>query len=63
MVEFLREVALENGAAYWDMYRVMGGEGAMRKWVKQSPPLAGADYIHFSRKTSSCGCQLLLQGP
>ena len=22
----------------------------MRKWVKQSPPLAGADYIHFSRR-------------
>lgn len=49
-IEFLREVALENGAAYWDMYRVMGGEGSMRKWVKQSPPLAGADYIHFSRR-------------
>lgn len=47
-VEALREVALQNGAAYWDMYRVMGGEGAMHKWVKQS--LAGADYIHFSRK-------------
>ena len=46
----LREVALENGAAYWDMYRVMGGEGSMRSWVKQSPPLAGADYIHFSRR-------------
>ncbi|MBR2057479.1 MAG: hypothetical protein IJ982_00875, partial [Fibrobacter sp.] len=27
-----------------------GGEGSMRKWVKQSPPLAGADYIHFSRR-------------
>jgi lysophospholipase L1-like esterase len=49
-IETLREVALENGAAYWDMYRVMGGEGSMRSWVKQSPPLAGADYIHFSRK-------------
>ena len=22
----------------------------MRSWVKQSPPLAGADYIHFSRR-------------
>jgi len=49
-IEALREVALENGAAYWDMYRVMGGEGSMRKWVKQSPALAGADYIHFSRR-------------
>ena len=48
--QMLREIALENGLAYWDMYRVMGGEGSMRKWVKQSPPLAGADYIHFSRR-------------
>ncbi|MBR5413971.1 MAG: hypothetical protein IK114_13190 [Fibrobacter sp.] len=48
--QMLREIALENGLAYWDMFRVMGGEGSMRKWVKQSPPLAGADYIHFSRR-------------
>ena len=49
-IQTLREVALENGVAYWDMFRVMGGAGSMHKWVKQSPPLAGADYIHFSRK-------------
>ena len=49
-IQMLREIALENGLAYWDMFRVMGGEGSMRKWVKQSPPLAGADYIHFSRR-------------
>ena len=49
-IQMLREIALENGLAYWDMFRVMGGEGSMRKWVKQTPPLAGADYIHFSRR-------------
>ncbi len=44
----LKQVALENGAAYWDMFEAMGGENSMPVWVKSS--LAGADYIHFSSK-------------
>ena len=31
-IKTLREVALENGAAYWDMHRVMGGNGYMREY-------------------------------
>jgi hypothetical protein len=46
----LREVALENGLAYWDMNRVMGGEGSMSKWVKRNPPLGFTDHIHFTRR-------------
>ena len=42
----LQEAALENGAAYWDMYHVMGGENSMIHWVRSG--LAGKDYIHFS---------------
>ena len=34
-INALREVALENGVAYWDMHRVMGGNGTMSKWVKR----------------------------
>lgn len=48
-IEKIREVALRNGCAYWDMYRVMGGEGSMIAWVKEKPPLGGPDYIHFTR--------------
>lgn len=48
-VEKIREVALKNGCAYWDMYRVMGGKDAMASWVKQKPPLGGPDHIHFTR--------------
>jgi len=44
----LKQTALENGAAYWDMFNVMGGENSMIAWVKHSPPWAGGDYIHFT---------------
>lgn len=49
-IKALRQVALENGLAYWDMHRVMGGDGAMMKWVRQSPPLGFTDHIHFTRR-------------
>jgi len=44
----LKAMALNNKVAYWDMFRVMGGEGSMAQWVKHNPPLAGPDYIHFT---------------
>lgn len=40
----------EAGAAYWDMYTAMGGEGSMVDWVNRNPPLAGKDYVHFTRR-------------
>ena len=49
-IRALREVALENGAAYWDMHRVMGGNGAMIKWVNKDPALGFTDHIHFTRR-------------
>jgi lysophospholipase L1-like esterase len=50
VVEALKEAALENGAAFWNMYEVMGGKNSMIDWVKNSPSLAAPDYIHFSTK-------------
>ncbi|MCR5409118.1 MAG: hypothetical protein K6E61_08460, partial [Bacteroidales bacterium] len=37
-----------NDAAYWDLFRMMGGENSMVQWVKHQPPYAGADYTHFT---------------
>lgn len=48
MVDSLKVTALRNNAAYWDIYRMMGGENSMGQWVKHSPPYAGPDYIHFT---------------
>jgi lysophospholipase L1-like esterase len=44
----LKETALKNGIAYWDMFNAMGGENSMIQWVKAYPPLASPDYIHFT---------------
>lgn len=46
MVEALKETALNNGAAFWNIYEVMGGHNSMLAWVNQG--LAGKDYVHFS---------------
>jgi hypothetical protein len=48
MVEALKEAATQNDVAFWNMYEVMGGKNSMIDWVKNSPPLAAPDYIHFS---------------
>ena len=50
IVDSLRATAVRSGAAYWDMYAAMGGQGSMAQWVRQSPPLANEDYIHFTRR-------------
>ncbi len=48
VVETLREVSLENGCGYWDMYQAMGGYNSMPSWVNAQPELARPDYVHFS---------------
>ena len=48
LIQALKEAALENGAAFWNMYEVMGGKDSMIAWVKNSPALASPDYIHFT---------------
>lgn len=42
----LREVAFNNGCAFFDMYDCMGGSNSMSSWVDEK--LAATDYIHFS---------------
>lgn len=48
LVDTLKATALRNGAAYWDLYGMMGGENSMVEWVRHKPALAGPDYIHFT---------------
>jgi len=46
LVEKIKETALANGVAYWDIYEVMGGQNSMIAWEQKG--LAGPDYIHFT---------------
>lgn len=48
LVDSLRDAALSSGAAFWDLYQAMGGDGSMVRWVKAKPSLAGSDYVHFT---------------
>ncbi len=50
IIDSLRTTANRAGAAYWDMYEVMGGHNSMAQWCTQNPPLAGSDHIHFTKK-------------
>ena len=47
MAQAMKEAALENGAAFWNMYEVMGGRNSMIQWVSHKPAWAASDYIHF----------------
>jgi len=44
----LRDACLESGFGFWDLYEAMGGHNSMASFVEADPPLANADYIHFS---------------
>jgi len=48
LVEKLSTEIPKSGAAFWNMYHVMGGANSMRSWVKKG--WAGNDYVHFTTK-------------
>jgi lysophospholipase L1-like esterase len=48
ILEIQRRVSREEGCAYWDAFRFMGGEGSMDRWAHEHPPLASADHIHLT---------------
>ncbi len=46
LVAIQRRVALAHGAAFWNTFDAMGGEGSMARWVKARPQLGGGDLTH-----------------
>jgi len=50
LVEAMKAAVTQNGAAFWNMYEVIGGHNSMIEWVEHSPALAAPDYIHFTSK-------------
>lgn len=44
--EVLRNLAIETGAALWDLNRLMGGHGSMHSWLNNG--LTARDGLHFS---------------
>ncbi len=50
LVSKMRQTSNEHGAAFWNMYEVMGGWNSMISWVGHKPRWAATDYIHFTHK-------------
>ena len=61
MVDSLKAAANSAGAAYWDLYSAMGGNGSMVEWVKARPSLAGSDYVHFTPRGAEAMGNMLLE--
>lgn len=40
--------ARENGCAFFSAFRAMGGEGSLRRWAAEEPPLAAPDHVHLT---------------
>ncbi len=43
-----RNIANNNGIAFWNLFEAMGGPNSMPKWVDSNPPKAFKDYTHFN---------------
>jgi lysophospholipase L1-like esterase len=46
LVSIQRRVALAHGAAFWNTFEAMGGEGTMARWFRTRPQLGGGDLTH-----------------
>ncbi len=47
MVEVQREVAKEQGCAFFNTFQSMGGEGSIYRWSRKKPAWANGDYAHL----------------
>ena len=48
LIRFQKEVALEQGCAYWDAQDAMGGHNSFSKWMSHKPKLASSDMSHLT---------------
>ncbi len=54
----LKSASFKAGAAFWDMYKAMGGENSMPSWVFADPPLASDDFVHFNPRGAKIMAQM-----
>lgn len=46
LIAYQRRLATETGAAFFDTFTAMGGEGTVAEWCDARPRLMGGDYTH-----------------
>jgi lysophospholipase L1-like esterase len=48
LVEAQRQAAFEAGAAFYDLFKAMGGPGSIERWATQPERLAQPDRVHLT---------------
>lgn len=43
-----KKYAIKTQSAYVNLFKLMGGDGSMVKWVEEEPAMANKDYTHFN---------------
>lgn len=61
LVASQRKVAAQQGCAFFDNFQAMGGDGAIERWYRSKPPLAGADLGHPTSEGHEVLATLLYQ--
>jgi hypothetical protein len=46
----IESAAKDSGCGFFSLYRAMGGEGSMARFVAETPPLAIKDHIHLTAR-------------
>jgi lysophospholipase L1-like esterase len=59
VVETEKQVAEENGIAFWNLFEAMGGFNSMVKWADADTSLANKDYTHFNFRGASKVARML----
>ena len=49
VVAVQREVAAQQGCAFWNAFGAMGGRGAIQRWATWDPAMAQEDRVHLTR--------------
>ena len=50
VIDAQRSAAIEAGAAFFNLFEAMGGEGSMIEWVEGDTTYANKDYTHFNHR-------------
>jgi lysophospholipase L1-like esterase len=43
-----RRAAFQAGAAFYDLFKAMGGSGSIERWATLDQPLAQSDRVHLT---------------
>jgi lysophospholipase L1-like esterase len=61
LIQAQEKYARNTGSAFLNLFELMGGEGSMLKWAKESPSLAVSDFTHFNSNGAKRIAELIFE--